>query len=207
MTDGTLTQATFATAAKQFLELSNKYQDSWELVQSPTWPPYLRKSVQQQLTRLTETTDVDDDLAEFEEVELEEDPSAAQVDTVTTDLYRFEYHVVYSISYQVPVLYFNVFKSDGTLLRLEEAWSGFTELAGESREQLRQTLTQMEHPALFKPFLGLHPCKTANVLRALPDSQNVIVSFLSIYGPYVNLELDPRYGLTSDKQNESGENE
>ncbi|KAL9695633.1 hypothetical protein quinque_014918 [Culex quinquefasciatus] len=190
MTDGTLTQATFTTAAKQFLELSQKYQDSWELVQSPSWPSYLRKSVQQQLTRLTGTTD-DDDLAEFEEVELDEDPSAAQVDTVTTDLYRFEYHVVYSISYQVPVLYFNVFKRNPAAAR--GSLVGFTELAGESREQLRQTLTQMEHPALFKPFLGLHPCKTANVLGALPDSQNAIVSFLSIYGPYVNLELDPRY--------------
>lgn len=111
MTDGTLTQATFATAAKQFLELSNKYQDSWELVQSPTWPSYLRKSVHQQLARPTGTTADDDDLAEFEEAALDEDPSAAQVDTVSTDLYRFEYHVVYSISYQVPVLYFNVFKS------------------------------------------------------------------------------------------------
>lgn len=84
------------------------------------------------------------------------------------------------------------------MLTLEEAWNGFQEFAGESREQLRQTLTQMEHPILFKPFLALHPCQTAQVLDNVIRNGNLIVAFISSYGPFVNLSLDIRYGRLTD---------
>lgn len=54
-------------------------------------------------------------------------------------------------------------------------------------------LTQMEHPVLFKPFLTLHPCRIADILQTLPNSQNRVLSFLSIYGPTVYLTFDLEY--------------
>lgn len=54
-------------------------------------------------------------------------------------------------------------------------------------------LTQMEHPMLFKPFLTLHPCRIAEVLQTIPNSQNKVLSFLSIYGPTVYLTFDLNY--------------
>lgn len=54
-------------------------------------------------------------------------------------------------------------------------------------------LTQMEHPIEFKPFLTLHPCRTAELLDALPNSKNKVLSFLSSIGPAVNLTFDVKY--------------
>ncbi|GCC25523.1 hypothetical protein chiPu_0003934 [Chiloscyllium punctatum] len=48
------------------------------------------------------------------------DIEEAQV--TTSQLIRYEYHVVYSSSYQAPVLYFRACYSDGKPLTLEEIW-------------------------------------------------------------------------------------
>ncbi|XP_067838888.1 ubiquitin-like-conjugating enzyme ATG10 isoform X3 [Heptranchias perlo] len=58
-----------------------------------------------------------------EEVNLENvsnDTEEAQV--TTSELIRYEYHVVYSSSYQAPVLYFRACYSDGRPLALKEIW-------------------------------------------------------------------------------------
>nr|XP_019559844.2 ubiquitin-like-conjugating enzyme ATG10 [Aedes albopictus] len=205
MATGTLTEQQFTDAAEQFSELSRRLDDGWELIKSECGATvYLRKRLKQTLNTAIGTgrsaSDEDDSGL------LVEDPSLADgaVNSVSKqeDVYQFEYHVVYSVSYQVPVLYFNAYKCDGTMLRLEEAWDGFRDLASESREQLGQTLTQMEHPILFRPFLALHPCRTAQVLGNVANAgcANLLVAFVSSYGPFVNLALDVRYGtLGSEK--------
>lgn len=101
------------------------------------------------------------------------------------------------------------------MLTLEEAWEFFPlpmndnefdkdgltpESKNERRELLLSTLTQMDHPILFKPFLCLHPCRTAELLAQIPGSNNRILTFISLMGPYVRLTLHPFYGLhLSDK--------
>ncbi|XP_065076348.1 ubiquitin-like-conjugating enzyme ATG10 [Ochlerotatus camptorhynchus] len=190
MTGGTLTERQFSKAAQQFLELSRRIDDGWELITPEAETVFLTKRLKQ---TLNSSIPRDDD--DFEEL-IEQDPSVVMThsDGEGEEFYQFEYHVVYSESYQVPVLYFNAYRSDGTMLRLEQAWNGFRDLATESREQLKQTLTQMEHPVLFKPFLALHPCKTAQVLGNVTGrGGNPIVTFISSYGPFVNLSLDLRY--------------
>ncbi|XP_062538150.1 ubiquitin-like-conjugating enzyme ATG10 [Armigeres subalbatus] len=193
MATGTMTEEQFKALAERFLELSDHIGDGWELITSEGGNTvYLKKRLKQTLNCIGSSTTADREL-------IADDPSLAlppeNSNASNSDVYQFEYHVVYSVSYQVPVLYFNAFKSDGTMLRLEDAWDGFRDLALESREQLRQTLTQMEHPVVFKPFLALHPCRTAQVLGDIATGcGNAIVAFLSSYGPFVNLHLDIRYG-------------
>lgn len=54
----------------------------------------------------------------------------------------------------------------------------------------------MEHPVLFRPFMALHPCRTAEVLAQFgQESDNSVLTFISLYGPYVKLNLTNAYGL------------
>lgn len=106
---------------------------------------------------------------------------------------------------------------DGSLVSLEEAWELFpllmndeqlskdgltSELNNTRRELLLSTLTQMDHPILFRPFLCLHPCQTAELLAQIPGSKNRILTFISLMGPYVRLTLNPSYGLNVGENNE-----
>lgn len=72
-----------------------------------------------------------------------------------------------------------------------------------SRSDLHQILTQMEHPVLFRPFMALHPCRTAEVLTQFGQkSENLLLTFISLYGPYVKLNLSNAYGLKVSKSKE-----
>lgn len=84
------------------------------------------------------------------------------------------------------------------MLTLDDAWELFRDhvpnhQADTNQLNMLNILTQMEHPILFKPFLTLHPCRIAEVLSQLPNSQNKVLSFLSTYGPSVFLTLDLDY--------------
>ncbi|XP_021379052.1 ubiquitin-like-conjugating enzyme ATG10 isoform X2 [Mizuhopecten yessoensis] len=108
----------------------------------------------------------------------------------------YEYHIVYSRSYNVPVLYFNVYKPDGSMMSLTEVWD---RVPGVYRDRLQQDrwtfLTQQEHPILGRPYFQLHPCHTADLMEQVvglfPPGQhsNYIVSWLSAVGPVVGLDL------------------
>lgn len=94
-------------------------------------------------------------------------------------------------------------------MTLDEAWKLFNDIGPTQSHAIQQKmlniLTQMEHPVLFKPFLTLHPCRIAEVLYALPNSHNKVLSFLSIYGATVYLTFDLEYGKNleqTDKPNE-----
>lgn len=98
-----------------------------------------------------------------------------------------------NIKFSDSLYYPNCFK-DGTQLTLDDAWELFKQHMPNAIElNMLNILTQMEHPILFKPFLTLHPCRIAEVLSQLPNSQNKVLSFLSIYGPSVFLTFDLDY--------------
>ncbi|XP_017097472.2 ubiquitin-like-conjugating enzyme ATG10 [Drosophila bipectinata] len=112
------------------------------------------------------------------------------------DLINVEYHVVYSVSYQVPMLFLQAHRSDGSLLDLDAVWRLF--MSETNSEDLYQILTQMDHPVLFRPFMALHPCRTAEVLKQFGEpSKNQVLTFISLYGPKVQLHLQNAYGLTT----------
>ncbi|KAJ9591104.1 hypothetical protein L9F63_002385, partial [Diploptera punctata] len=108
----------------------------------------------------------------------------------------WEYHVMYNQSYSVPTLHFNAWRSDGALLSLEEVWGRALKCYRGSLEDDKWTvLTQQEHPILRRPFYTLHPCRTAEFLESLKEkSSNILITWLSTFGPVVGLLLDFQYG-------------
>lgn len=86
---------------------------------------------------------------------------------------------------------------DGSMMTLDEAWTAFNDpihgRSGRKHMQMTSILTQMEHPILFRPFLTLHPCRIAELLHCLPNSENKVLSFLSTIGPAVHLKFDLKY--------------
>lgn len=84
---------------------------------------------------------------------------------------------------------------------MDGAWNIFNDDQCNHRTiEMQNVLTQMEHPILFKPFLTLHPCRTAEVLQMLPNSRNKVLSFLSSYGTAVYLEFDLKYAQLLDER-------
>ncbi|XP_078420692.1 ubiquitin-like-conjugating enzyme ATG10 [Cetorhinus maximus] len=137
-----------------------------------------------------------------EEVNMENvsnDTEEAQV--TTPELIRYEYHVVYSSSYQAPVLYFRACYSDGKPLALKEIWENAHDCY---KERLLQgpwgTITQQEHHLLGQPFFVLHPCRTSELMTPIMDGAtqeqrnvNYITSWLSMMGPVVGLDVPLSY--------------
>ncbi|XP_032752943.1 ubiquitin-like-conjugating enzyme ATG10 [Rattus rattus] len=142
-----------------------------------------------------------------ENLELPVDDSEALGPVAAAEVIRQEYHVLYSCSYQVPVLYFRASFLDGRPLALEDIWEGVHECY---KPRLLQgpwdTITQQEHPILGQPFFVLHPCKTNEFMTAvLKNSQkinrnvNYITSWLSIVGPVVGLNLPLSYAKATSQ--------
>ncbi|XP_016770495.1 ubiquitin-like-conjugating enzyme ATG10 isoform X2 [Apis mellifera] len=103
-----------------------------------------------------------------------------------------EHHVLWSMSYSVPVLYFNGWKSDFpgiNSISMEEAQSFVCD-----RELKYKDLSQAIHPILGTPFLYLHPCMSHELLQITSKSKNKLVSWLSTVAPAaLNLKLRPEY--------------
>uniref|UniRef100_A0A182WFL4 Ubiquitin-like-conjugating enzyme ATG10 n=1 Tax=Anopheles minimus TaxID=112268 RepID=A0A182WFL4_9DIPT len=115
------------------------------------------------------------------------DPSCASVEDIASIL-SFEYHVLYNESYEVPSLLFNIYEEGGRRFNIEEAWNILRISETVLSKEMYQAITMVHHPILFRPYLNLHPCKTSELMSSLPNSINPILSFLTSYGPLVNLE-------------------
>ncbi|CRL02984.1 CLUMA_CG016158, isoform A [Clunio marinus] len=118
------------------------------------------------------------------------DPSAVQ----SNEIINIEYHVLFHPSYQVPVLYFNAYE-DGKLISFHDIPKIFVNIneLKTSQTELLNIVTQAEHPILFQPFFMLHPCKVQQVLSQFKESKNFVLTFISIFGPSVKLNLSLEY--------------
>ncbi|KAF4532909.1 hypothetical protein B566_EDAN001513 [Ephemera danica] len=132
---------------------------------------------------------------QLELVHREEDDTASSVNPEAELI--AEYHVLYSLSYSVPVLYFNVWRNNGTLLTLEELWGRVAEPYKQAVNLAKwNTLTQKEHPVLGTPFFQLHPCHTAELLCQVPNrSGNPLLTWLSSVSCAVGLRIPHEYAL------------
>ncbi|XP_050800812.1 ubiquitin-like-conjugating enzyme ATG10 isoform X2 [Gopherus flavomarginatus] len=137
------------------------------------------------------------------------DDSQASEICAPSEVIRYEYHVLYSSSYQVPVLYFRACFLDGRPLTLDEIWEGVHECyRARLLEGPWDTITQQEHPLLGQPFFVLHPCRTNEFMApVMANSQrenrniNYVTSWLSIVGPVVGLNLPLSYAKLVSEQN------
>ena len=116
----------------------------------------------------------------------------------------FEYHIVLSPTYQVPVLYFNATYPNGAIVSQDEIFSIVSNNVGTIKDPWSM-VTQEEHPILGTPFFYVHPCKTAEVMKQVQKmhqqggnessyhnynfSECYLTSWLSIYGPIIGLNV------------------
>lgn len=103
---------------------------------------------------------------------------------IGNNVYGFEYTVIHSESYEVPVMYFSVHKQDGSIAELEEVFINPIE---------ESVVSQVEHPILFRPFYQVHPCKTREFMKYHHVS-NYLIAWLTTIGTLIGLrfELEPR---------------
>uniref|UniRef100_A0A8C3GNP4 Ubiquitin-like-conjugating enzyme ATG10 n=1 Tax=Cairina moschata TaxID=8855 RepID=A0A8C3GNP4_CAIMO len=142
-----------------------------------------------------------------------DDSQVAGACATTEEVVRYEYHVLYSSSYQVPVLYFRACFLDGRPLTLDEIWKS-VHACYQARllEGPWDTITQQEHPLLGQPFFVLHPCRTNEFMSSVLASSrkqnrhtNYIILWLSTVGPVVGLNLPLSYAKLGPEQNVSAD--
>ncbi|XP_061117061.1 ubiquitin-like-conjugating enzyme ATG10 [Conger conger] len=213
-----LDEETFRRACQRFVQHSRTLSDgwSWEEVKGSD-EGYMRKTVLVPGRTIAHPPrdagcgpgeDLDtlgqgegQDFQDEEEVEEQAVGDEEQATSETTSAIRYEYHVLYSCSYQAPVLYFRASMLDGRPLSLEDMWGN---VHPNYRQRLLQgpwdTITQQEHPLLGQPFFVLHPCRSQDLMRPLlaaasaeNRSLNYIVSWLSSVGPVVALTIPLSY--------------
>lgn len=173
-----------------FLKKSADLGDGWsrKMIKEEDGYAYLVKTVRK-MEKMTEET------SNCEEIQETFSSNEEKINIIT-----YEYHIVYSLSYSVPVLYFTAWKQDGSTLFLEEIWSRVPEFYQNQLKNQRWTmLTQQEHPHLGRPYFIIHPCHTSDLMKNAilvakkQENFNYLVSWLSVVGPIVGLEISPHY--------------
>ncbi|KAK2569689.1 Ubiquitin-like-conjugating enzyme ATG10 [Acropora cervicornis] len=207
---GTLSREEFEKEVDDFLETAKNAKDSWhvEFSQGKRRAKYLVKHD----FKLRNHTVTEDDVARQSiedknwglKAEDDNDSCALSVNhssNVNEEFIKYEYHIVYSHSYGVPVLYFTASQQDGKLVNLEEIWKSVPEVYRKRLEYEKWTfLTQQEHPYLCVPFYQLHPCHTADMMKAAFTATadrpvNYLVTWLSSVGPVIGLNLSNAYSM------------
>ena len=124
-----------------------------------------------------------------------EEHDDAALDVTSVQSISYHYTIVYSESYQVPVMYFTASWQDGGQLQLEQVWD---QIKLSSDINKLSTLTQIEHPLLGIPCYHIHPCNTATMMSSVLDDTvkgsgtlewqtKYLIMWLSLVSPLVNL--------------------
>ena len=216
--EGTLTYEEFVCCARELVVLSDRLGDGWELrnilTTDSTETVFLVKRHSHYLTEpqqeLVSKASGDESKQSIgvlveEESGIEEcsDPAIAASGTLLT--VHFEYHIVHSVSYEVPVLYFIATYDNGKQLPLKEVWRHLltrTYISGDTDKW--GLVTQIEHPIFGRPYYHIHPCHTAKVMAtalscaveemgSCEQRGNYLFTWLSTFGPLVGLMLPLEY--------------
>ncbi len=207
----------YESCAREFVELSSKLGDGWELktvkICSEPARVFLTKTTSHIIdlssTNPLSTSEALLDLAggasELDDII---DPAVAK-HTGTQHTVNVEYHIVYSDSYEVPILYFNAMQLNGKQLALDDIWKIVSTTLTSTSTDRWSLISQQEHPLLCRPFYHVHPCHTAKVMgQALSitsgsrntscsnehsNGVNYLISWLSVFGPLVGLSVSLAY--------------
>ncbi|VVA96824.1 unnamed protein product [Arabis nemorensis] len=122
------------------------------------------------------------------------------VQNVENEAHFYDFHIVYSASYGVPVLYFRGYCSSGEPLSLDVVIKDLPSCSVSLLVESKWTfITQEEHPYLNRPWFKLHPCETEEWIRLLSQSSTsagckmpvelYLVSWFSVVGQVVGLRI------------------
>ncbi|KAG2567170.1 ubiquitin-like-conjugating enzyme ATG10 isoform X2 [Panicum virgatum] len=121
------------------------------------------------------------------------------VQSCSDNVHVYDFHVVYSYSYKVPVLYFQGHRSDGQLLTLDEIKQHLPSNSLKVLSESKWTfITREEHPHLSRPWFTLHPCATSDWMKLLLEESKVAIeeqslrylsTWLSVVGQAVGLKM------------------
>ncbi|CAG8515748.1 2143_t:CDS:2 [Racocetra persica] len=204
-----LTRKEFDIAAKLFIEQSKRSNDEpWSWVEHEKVKGFgyiCRKSLVKRVTPVNfvipadEFTQLDDEILE------EEDLNSLPTVPASDEYFTVDYHIIYSTSYKVPVLYFNAYNSDGTLLTNDEIYSNLVHPLKQNdikNAGFNGAISQQDHPTLLLPFYYLHPCETATLMASIVSDSKVdnnkpqvlplegyIRSWLSLVGSVVGVKV------------------
>ncbi|KAL6978904.1 E2-like conjugating enzyme atg10 [Sarracenia purpurea var. burkii] len=105
--------------------------------------------------------------------------------------HRYDFHIVYSSSYKVPVLYFRGCCSDGQPLVLNDIEKDLPLNSAKVLMESKWTfITQQEHPYLNRPWYTLHPCGTSEWMKLLlvtDTDKDVVLSFQKYVGSWLSV--------------------
>ncbi|XP_042412704.1 ubiquitin-like-conjugating enzyme ATG10 isoform X2 [Zingiber officinale] len=136
-----------------------------------------------------------------ESISRDEEPfdEATLVSSNKNDMHIYDYHILYSFTFRVPVLYFRGYQSDGCPLKLVDIEK---DLPAYSLKLLRESkwafITQEDHPYLHRPWYTLHPCGTGDWMKFLlcsdapnkiPALHGYLSAWLSVIGQVVGLRI------------------
>ncbi|THG14419.1 ubiquitin-like-conjugating enzyme ATG10 isoform X5 [Camellia sinensis] len=197
--DGTLSSSDFCAAALAFTEKWKRFNST--TLSQWSWVPCLKcpwiAAHEEEHDEQSQT--VHDDLScsgQDDDID-----NAILVRSYDHEVHRYDFHIVYSSSYKVPVLYFRAYRSDGQPLVLDDIEK---DLPANSAKVLMESkwtfITQEEHPYLNRPWHTLHPCGTSEWMKLLfiTDAsqakggvafEKYLVSWLSVVGQVVRLRI------------------
>lgn len=104
----------------------------------------------------------------------------SEIRAVGPKIYGIEYNVSYNESYEVPVMYFNPHRQDGTIADLDEIFT---------QELPSMSISQVEHPVLFRPCFLVHPCRTKEFMKDHKTS-NYLLTWLTVIGNLIGLKIE-----------------
>ncbi|KAF9928901.1 hypothetical protein FBU30_002043 [Linnemannia zychae] len=161
-----------------------------------------------------------DEIPDGEENDQTEHDTASIVDLAvnnstdtTLDFLSVNYHIVFSPSYQVPILYFNAYRPDGAAITLEEIYESL--VPEEWRSTIRNAglnggISQQDHPVLNTPYFYMHPCETVALMETVFQNnnhatatsiiENYIVTWLSFTGQAIGITVPTEMVIANSTQ-------
>ncbi|EDV23020.1 uncharacterized protein TRIADDRAFT_57861 [Trichoplax adhaerens] len=221
--EGRITKEEFNDLVLTLIEKSQQLHDEWERIEHVCGDKVVYYLCKRNYYRLVNPTrvssnnnailddDTDDDeandiLQNCSTIEPEDNnccnslPQAPNSQNHQQVYHVYEYHIVYSPAYSVPVLYFDPKTTDGRRLALEEIWNTVNlEYAQSVKYDAWSFISQQEHPLLGRVFYFIHPCHTSNFMQIITgkgsNEKLYLCTWLSAVGPVIGLQLSPSYFL------------
>ncbi|KAH9617172.1 hypothetical protein KSS87_012933 [Heliosperma pusillum] len=117
----------------------------------------------------------------------------------TDQVHYYDFHILYSNSYRIPLLYFRGYSSDGQPLTLNQIERDLPANSAKLLTESKWTfITQMEHPFLNRPWYTLHPCGTNELMKILVNTclskaegtpERYLISWFSVVSQVIGLKI------------------